>query len=459
MLDEANDDKQDLLASRATVYRECAIFSERQYHATLKSSDGIRWKVYVDRKKQEIENRSMELARTPNDSVRKGLEFDQAKAQKLLQEDSELFRKHNTIRDNFLRQAIHMHSRCLEASDDFDDDSAIRFCSLWFANFDDESALETVKDALEHIPSRKLVFLAVCLSPFVCMKEKKAKVFLKHQLTARLATQMSKTQENLQRLIMRMCREHPFHSLYQVYCLQPDRPNHTTANRRQSGRHSTLSTQTERGAAASSIFDRLRGDETVENRVRDVERLCDASLEWAKHPIANDPRFKNRTKQRFKIPDALSIRKLTQLRVPVTTANTPLDLTMKYEDCVWIDHYEPTFTTAGGNNLPKVSICHGSDGQRYKQLVRTSLNFAFLCKPLIAYQFKGEGNDDLRQDAVMEQVFDLVNSILRRDQETRRRDLKVREYKVIPLSPRAGLLEFVGNTFPLREWLPKAHQL
>ena len=85
--------------------------------------------------------------------------------------------------------------------------------------------------------------------------------------------------------------------------------------------------------------------------------------------------------------------------------------------------------------------------------------FELLCNHLllVSYQFKGEGNDDLRQDAVMEQVFDLDNSILRRDPETRRRDLKVREYKVIPLSPRAGLLEFVGNTFPLREWLPKAH--
>ena len=201
-----------------------------------------------------------------------------------------------------------------------------------------------------------------------------AKVSSKHQLTARLATQMSKTQDNLQRLIIRMCREHPFHSLYQVYCLRPDHPNATTANRRHSGWHSTSSTQTERGTAASSIFDRLRGDESVENRVRDVERLCDACLEWAKFPIAKDNRYKKGRANRFKIPESLSIRKIAQIKVPVTTTRTPLDLTMKYQDCVWIDHYEPTFTTAGGINLPKVSICHGSDGQRYKQLVRTSFN-------------------------------------------------------------------------------------
>ena len=171
---------------------------------------------------------------------------------------------------------------------------------------------------------------------------------------------------------MRMCREHPFHSLYQVYCLQPDHPNSTTGNRRHSDRHYMLSTQTERSTAASSIFDRLRGNESVAGRVRDVERLCNACLEWAKYPIAKDDRYKKSKTNRFKIPDHLSIRKITQLKVPVTTTSTPLDLTMKYNDCVWINHYEPTFTTAGGINLPKVSICYGSDGQRYKQLVRRS---------------------------------------------------------------------------------------
>jgi len=146
----------------ATVYHECAIFAERQYHATLKSPDAIRWKVYVDRKKEEIHHRSMELARLTDTTRHQKLKNDQETAQKLLQADSELFKKHNIVRDTFLKQAIDMYSRCLEASDTFDTDSAIRFCSLWFANFDDDVVLEaTVRKALERIPSRKLVFLAV----------------------------------------------------------------------------------------------------------------------------------------------------------------------------------------------------------------------------------------------------------------------------------------------------------
>ena len=153
-----------------------------------------------------------------------------------------------------------------------------------------------------------------------------------------------------------------------------------------------LPTQTERGAAASSIFDRLRGNESVEGRVRDLERLCDACLEWAKYPIAKDDRYKKSRANRFKIPDHLFIRKIVQLKVPVTTAATPLDLTMKYNDCVWIDHYEPTFTTAGGVNLPKVSICHGSDGQKYKQLVRRSQNASgYYANYLLPISLKGKG--------------------------------------------------------------------
>ena len=57
----------------------------------------------------------------------------------------------------------------------------------------------------------------------------------------------------------------------------------------------------------------------------------------------------------------------------------------------------------------------------------------------------------------MEQVFELVNSLLRQDRETRRRKLKVRDYKVIPLASQAGILEFVGNTAPLKQWLNAKH--
>ena len=145
-----------------------------------------------------------------------------------------------------------------------------------------------------------------------------------------------------------------------------------SGSRRQSAPQNSQSTQTERGTAASDIFDRLRTDAIAGQRVRDVEKLCDAYLEWAKYVLNGNPRYQ--TKQRgvlFKIPSMMRILKVSDLRVPVSTARLPLDPTMQYTNCVWIHCYDPTFDTAGGVNLPKINICHGSDGQQYKQLVGT----------------------------------------------------------------------------------------
>ena len=165
-----------------------------------------------------------------------------------------------------------------------------------------------------------------------------------------------------------MCHEHPFHSLYQVYCLQPDRSS-ASSGRRQSERISSP-THTERSAAAGDIFDRLRSDAKSGSRVRDLEHLCDACMEWAKYPIKDDPAYKTkRDHYQFKLPEQVAISKISHLGVPVLTHRTPLDLTLAYDNCIWIDRYESTFTTAGGINLPKINSCVGSDGLKYKQLV------------------------------------------------------------------------------------------
>ncbi|KAJ6610217.1 hypothetical protein B0H10DRAFT_2438144 [Mycena sp. CBHHK59/15] len=410
----------EFTTSHAAVYHQYAIFAERQYKAIRNSPDAIRWRVYVDRKTQEIRRREEEMRKSQTNESTKALN----QARKLLVSDKELFQKHNSARETFLVHAVEMYSRALEASDAFDGDGAIRLCSLWFENFDEtEHGLQDlVRTALDRIPSRKLVFLA-------------------HQLSARLSktSEMAKNQENLQSVVLRMCMEHPFHSLYQVYCLLPNQAQTAPTNRRQSGRHSSPATQTQRAGAAVAIFDRLRGDPGSEKRIKDVEFLASACLEWAKHKIKKTPLAVKGSKP-HSIPKDLSIRKIVGLKVPVLTYHTPLDPSSRYDNCVFISRFETTFETAGGVNLPKISQCIGDDGVKYKQL------------------FKGEGDDDLRQDAVMEQVFELVNTVLSGDRETSRRALSVRGYKIIPLAAQAGVLEFVDNTTCIQTWLKTAHQ-
>lgn len=338
-------------ASVATVYHQCAVFADKQYHSILQSPDAIKWKLYAERKEKEIQHRKEQMSRTQSGSIFSELKRDQDKAEKLLREDMQRYRKHNESLSTMLQQAIDMYSRCLQAADNWDNDGHIRLVSLWFANFNDNDLQEKIRPSIDRIPSRKFVFLA-------------------HQLSARLAKPaidpVSGSQETLQNLIVRMCREHPFHSLYQVYCLRPS-PGATSGGRRSSARLDITLSHGERAAAAADIFDRLRADASSSQRLIDVENVCDAYLQWAKRPIKGSVE-KGRAGP-YEIPSDMLILKLRDVRVPVLTVNTPVDTTLQYQNCTWVSHYERNFDTAGGINIPKICYCRGSDGVKYKQLV------------------------------------------------------------------------------------------
>ncbi|KAH8095486.1 serine/threonine kinase [Aureococcus anophagefferens] len=87
-----------------------------------------------------------------------------------------------------------------------------------------------------------------------------------------------------------------------------------------------------------------------------------------------------------------------------------------------------------GHPPPKIVECLGADGRRHKQLVK--------------------GRDDVRQDAVMEQVFEAVNALLDRDgARLVAGRARIRTYAIVPLSPQAGVLEWVDHTIPFGAYL------
>jgi ataxia telangiectasia mutated family protein len=101
-----------------------------------------------------------------------------------------------------------------------------------------------------------------------------------------------------------------------------------------------------------------------------------------------------------------------------------------------------------GLTRPKILVCVGSKGTLFKQLVK--------------------GNDDIRQDAIMQQVFTYANELLRRrtvhsranyshrkkgDTRCLSKTLKLLTYNVVPLSPKSGILEWVDNTQPFLDYL------
>ncbi|KAJ3270791.1 serine/threonine-protein kinase M1 [Terramyces sp. JEL0728] len=87
---------------------------------------------------------------------------------------------------------------------------------------------------------------------------------------------------------------------------------------------------------------------------------------------------------------------------------------------------------------PRRITMRGSDGKRY----------IFLCKP----------EDDLRKDSRMMELNSIINKLLKKDAETRKRNLHVRTYAVVPLNERCGLIEWVNNQCGLRNILIKIYK-
>jgi ataxia telangiectasia mutated family protein len=194
---------------------------------------------------------------------------------------------------------------------------------------------------------------------------------------------------------------------------------------------------------------RVKATERVAQRLAANKTVADTWLSIDKtskyyHGLAMD-RNPNKYKSGAKIPLKEStagqylVSCLARYRIPPPTLHIEVSITKDYSDVPFISKLEPTMTIASGVSAPKIITAIGTNGVKYKQLV------------------KG-GHDDLRQDAIMEQVFAAVSSLLKLHRSTQQRNLGIRTYKVLPLTASSGLIEFVPNTIPLHEFLMPAHE-
>jgi len=105
---------------------------------------------------------------------------------------------------------------------------------------------------------------------------------------------------------------------------------------------------------------------------------------------------------------------------------------------VYLAGIDDTVEVLASLQHPKKVTLRGSDGRRY----------AMLCKP----------KDDLRKDARLMELNGIVNRCLRRDAESRRRELHIRTFSVTALNEECGLLEWVPHTNGLRPILLKLYR-
>lgn len=74
------------------------------------------------------------------------------------------------------------------------------------------------------------------------------------------------------------------------------------------------------------------------------------------------------------------------------------------------------------------------------------------------YQFLLKGHEDIRQDERAMQLFSLVNDLLAADRKTNGKDLAIRRYAVVPLSPTCGLIGWVHGSDTLNQLIQDYRQ-
>jgi len=237
-----------------------------------------------------------------------------------------------------------------------------------------------------------------------------------HQIAGRLGDASDKLSVIVRRLLTSLGEHHPHETGWTLFSL----------------RHGATLPTSNRGAplyvfkqdkiqAAKDILVEMRASHRA--LLEQMEHLIDAYIELAFHTA----------KPTMRDEEVHLTPKLRRLRdlplVPVPTRDPPLP----GEEVIYVKEYHPKWTYKGGISVPKLVQCKGSDGRTYRHFVK--------------------GQDDLRQDAVMQQLFRVTNRLLTSDKECRRRDLQMLTYKVVPLGPGAGLVEFVEGTLTLGQYL------
>ncbi|CAH8669060.1 unnamed protein product [Heterobilharzia americana] len=385
--------------------------------------------------------------------------------------------------DHFLEAAVDAYAKSLPLSDDHDL-TIFRLISLWLsANSSPyperrENVNKVLSEQLTKIEAHKFLPLVP-------------------QLVARLSTNSegeSSFQTILTKLIIRIVDMHPHHSAFAIlflinaeldyfYSQTPKSsgrqlPNPTNSSKvyKQQINEASVGSSC-RKTAALKVFDQLCRGRRGE-LLRQMQRLAQAYIDLANTKV---DKYKTNADS-IPLPTGCELYRLISLGshsshragdfqlglVTVPTCNVPIDRSGHYPDskATRIAGFSPKFRLVGGINSPILISCLGTDGKIYRQLVK--------------------GNDDPRQDAVMQQVFTAANLLLGQYEKISsgaslqcstslinvpkyrgnwlyvNNGLCIRTYKVVPVSQRCGVIEWCEGTVPLGEWLANersgAHQ-
>ena len=313
-----------------------------------------------------------------------------------------------------------------------------RFISLWFSNCtegtEDSEVNAIVDKAIGKIPTFR--FIPLTSQIFAQLEEMGESPF----------------QKTLQTLVQKMCTDHPYHCLVQLISVC----NGKEVGSGVSGRNAKVfleNLSSSKVNAALHIAGKLMRDAPtyVGELLDSYQILMNAYISLANFPTAK--LVENGQTKGIALANASKKQRLdkclarrSQCPPCILTKPPPLRSGADYGDGVddpiggeRIQGFDAKFSiTDSGLHRPKIVICLGTKGGKFRQLVK--------------------GEDEIRQDAVMEQVFVYVNELMRRQDDggarsenitntsVAQKELRMVTYNIIALSPASGV-SVTGNAF------------
>ncbi|XP_050425429.1 serine-protein kinase ATM isoform X2 [Adelges cooleyi] len=318
----------------------------------------------------------------------------------------------NLERMNYLKLALRNYLRliALESEGEL---PIYRILSLWLENKDSPEINLMVNQGFEKSPS----YMFVSILP---------------QLVAHLSTNLEhQFHITIERLINRCAKEHPHQTIPIVYAVA----NSCIDQKYIEGQESV---DEPRINAAKLLMSNWKHDSDISYLVTAIETLYEALINLAYTKLASSPG------EKAEIPNNVALMKIKNCNALCPAVTLPLNKNGQYPIIISVVNFKNSFMNAGGIHQPKKIECICSDGKT---------------RPLLL-----KGNEDMRQDAIMQQVFVLMNRLLKANKSTSQRKLTIRTYKVVPCSQQSGIAEWCTDTMSLGDYLigrnskPGAHQ-
>ena len=253
--------------------------------------------------------------------------------------DDREYQRLKDSREAFLTQSLENYLLSLRACDNYDAD-ALRFSALWLEHYENEIANTAVTKYITHVGSRKFAPLM-------------------NQWTSRLLDAPTSFQALLSAMVFRICLEHPYHGMYQVFA----------SSKTKGGKDQAALA---RNAAAVKIVNLLKNSRraaptwlAVHNSNINFVRFATEKVDEGKHKPGTKVLLR-------KSPTGLKLEQdIPKLRVPPPTMRIPLRRDCEYGNVPTIVKFQSEFAIASGISMPKILTAVGSDGRKYKQLVRS----------------------------------------------------------------------------------------